>query len=249
MTLPDAFLTRPIAHRALHGPGRPENSRSAIAAAIAAGYGIELDLQLSADGVAMVFHDYRLDRLTGESGPVRLRNAQELAAIQLTGAEEGIPTLAQVLEQVAGQVPLLIEFKDQDGALGPNIGVLEDAAASILDGYAGEVALMSFNPHAVNHLGRLMPDRPRGLTTSSFAAEDWPTIPRPRLAELRDYARHYDEVGACFVSHEAADLANPAIVELANRGAAILCWTIRSPEEEATARRYAQNITFEGYAA
>lgn len=71
--LPRAFLDRPIAHRGFHDArlSRPENSRAAFEAAIAKGYGIELDLQLSRDGVAMVFHDYDLRRLTGQCGPLR----------------------------------------------------------------------------------------------------------------------------------------------------------------------------------
>ena len=120
--LPPGFHARPFAHRALHGPGRPENSRSAIDAAITAGYGIEIDLQLSADGQAMVFHDYALDRLTAARGPVRGLSAERLSSLHLTDSEEGIPTLTQVLDQVAGAVPLLVEVKDQDGALGPEVG-------------------------------------------------------------------------------------------------------------------------------
>ena len=86
MSLPDGFLDRPFAHRALHGAGRPENSLSAVRAAVEAGYGIEIDVQLSRDGAAMVFHDYALDRLTGERGPVRMRSAAELNSIGPGGA-------------------------------------------------------------------------------------------------------------------------------------------------------------------
>lgn len=248
--LPEAFLARPIAHRAYHdrAAGRPENSRAAVRAAVAAGYGIEIDLQPSADGVAMVFHDYDLRRLTGEPGALRARSAAELGALPLLGGEEGIPTLAEVLEIVAGRVPLLIEVKDQDGAMGPDVGALEDAAAAALRGYAGPVALMSFNPHSVAALGRAAPHRPRGLTTSSYRAEDWPLLPpavRDRLRDIPDLAA----TGASFISHEAADLDRPRVAEIRAQGLPVLCWTIRSPEAEATARRVAQNITFEGYAA
>ena len=113
--LPDAFLGAPLAHRALHdvAAGRPENSREAIEAACAAGYGIEIDLQLSRDGQAMVFHDYDLKRLTGQPGPIRQRDAAELQAITLSGGATGIPTFAEVLDLVAGRVPLLIEIKDR----------------------------------------------------------------------------------------------------------------------------------------
>ena len=120
--LPEGFLRQPIAHRALHSDGRPENSRAAVAAAVTHGYGIEIDLQLSADGVAMVFHDYALDRLTSETGAVQSRPAAALQSIGLTGGDEGIPTLSDVLALVQARVPLLLELKDQDGAMGPECG-------------------------------------------------------------------------------------------------------------------------------
>ena len=155
--LPDAFLRAPLAHRALHDvtDGRPENSRAAIRAAIAQGYGIEIDLQLSADDQAMVFHDYALDRLTDGTGPVRAVPAGTLGAMSLLGGDEGIPTLDEVLDLVAGQVPLLIEIKDQDGAMGDNIGPLEASTAAALKGYDGPVAVMSYNPHAVARMAQL----------------------------------------------------------------------------------------------
>lgn len=249
MSLHPDFLRLPVAHRALHdrAQGRPENSRAAVRAAVAAGYGIEIDLQGSADGVAMVFHDDDLDRLTGAAGPVRARSAAELGAIRLRDAEEGIPTLAEVLAIVAGRVPLLIEIKDQSGGMGPEMGALPQATAAALAGYAGPVAVMSFNPHAVAAMARLAPDIPRGLTTYAWDDDHAPEDPalRARLAAIADY----DAVGASFVSHHWRDLARPRVAELKAAGAAILCWTIRAPAEEAQARRVAQNITFEGYAA
>lgn len=246
--LPPDFLTRPIAHRALHdrAAGRPENSRAAVRAAARAGYGIEIDLQLSADGQAMVFHDYDLGRLTGARGPVRQRSAAELGAIRLTDAEDGIPTLEEVLEIVGGRVPLLIEIKDQDGALGPDVGPLEEATAHALSGYTGPVALMSFNPHAVAAMAELLPDMPRGLTTCDFNATDWSLVPEATRARLRGIP-DADRVGASFVSHQWANLSADPVAAMRDKGLAILCWTIRAPEEEATARRIAQNVTFEGY--
>jgi glycerophosphoryl diester phosphodiesterase len=250
MMLPAAFLARPIAHRAYHdrAQGRPENSRAAVRAAIAAGYGIEIDLQPSCDGVPMVFHDEWLDRLTEESGPVNARSADELSRIGLKHGDEGIPSLAEVLEIVGGRVPLLIEIKDQDGQMGERIGPLEEATARVLAGYDGPVAVMSFNPHSVAAMARLLPEIPRGLTTSAWDPAEWaPVAPAvcDRLRDIPDYAR----TGSCFISHEAKDLARPRVAELKAQGAAVLCWTIRSPEAEAEARRIAQNVTFEGYAA
>ena len=245
--LPSAFLDRPLAHRGLHDvtDGRPENSRAAIQAAIAHRFGIELDVQGSADGAAMVFHDYDLGRLTGSDGAVALRARDDLSAIQLTGGDEGIPDLPEVLELVAGRVPLLIEIKDQDGAMGPNVGALETAVAAALETYNGPVALMSFNPHAVAKMAELCPDRPRGLVTSSYDPADWP-LDAATCARLRDIP-DFDRTGSSFISHEAHDLDRARVAELKAAGANILCWTIKSAAQEADARKVAQNVTFEGY--
>lgn len=242
------FLSIPLAHRALHdvSDGRPENSRAAIRAAMAHGYGIEIDVQMSSDGQPMVFHDDGLDRLTGASGPVRDRRASELGAIALKGGTEGIPDFAEVLALVDGEVPLLVEIKDQDGALGGNVGRLEAAIAKAAKGYRGPLAFMSFNPESVARMAALLPDVPRGLVTEAFTAEEWPTVDaatRNRLSTIPDY----DRVGACFISHDHNDLDRPRVAELKAKGAHILCWTIRSPEAEAEARRIVENVTFESY--
>ncbi|NUB46032.1 phosphodiesterase [Fertoebacter nigrum] len=248
--LPPVFRTTPVAHRALHdrSAGRPENSRAAVLAAVEAGYAIEIDLQRSADGQAMVFHDYDLNRLTTATGPLAIRTAAELATIRLTDAQDGIPTLPQILSVIAGRVPLLIEIKDQDGAMGPDVGPLESATAQALTGYEGPVAVMSFNPHSMAAMARLAPHIPRGLTTSAFDPAAWGPLPAHVCDQLRDIP-DYDRVGASFISHEWGDLARPRVAAMKSAGAAILCWTIRSPTAEATARAIADNITFEHYAA
>ncbi len=248
--LPQIFTRLPIAHRALHDrrAGRPENSRAAIRAAAAAGYGIEIDLQLTADGQAMVFHDYDLARLAEGTGPIRQLTAEEAQSVRLRDAGgEGIPTLAEVLEIVAGQVPLLVEIKDQDGAMGPDVGPLEAATAQALRAYNGPVAVMSFNPHSMAEMARLAPDLPRGLVTSAYDPADWPLSAATcaRLREIPDL----DRVAASFISHEAEDLSRPRVAELKSNGVPILCWTIRSAQAEAEARRVADNVTFEGYLA
>jgi glycerophosphoryl diester phosphodiesterase len=250
MVLPAEFLAVPIAHRALHdiAQNRPENSRKAVSAAIAAGYGIEIDLQLSADGQALVFHDYDMKRLTGQSGPIRMRNATEATAISLSGGDgETIPTLPEVLELVNGRVPLLIELKDQDGGMGPDIGTLEAATIAALHGYKGLVAVMSFNPHTVAKLAELAPHIPCGLVTESYPPNDWPLSAATcdRLREIPDF----DSSGASFISHEVQDLARPRVAELRASGVPVLSWTIKSAEQEAEARRFADNVTFEGYLA
>lgn len=244
------FLRLPIAHRALHDvtAGRPENSRAAIEAGIAAGYALEIDLQPSRDGQAMVFHDYELDRLTDESGPVRQRDADRLQAIGLCGGDEGIPTFADVLDLVAGRVPILVELKDQDRHMGETDGMLEAAVARDLAGYGGALAVMSFNPHMVRRMARLSPDFPRGIVSCAFrtgTCGELAEATRARLREIPDY----DATRCSFISHNASDLDTPRVAELKAAGAVVLCWTIRSQAAEAEARRFADNITFEGYRA
>jgi len=246
--LPEVFLDHPLAHRGLHDvlDGRPENSLAAIRAAVALGYGIEIDLQISKDGQAVVFHDYDLQRLCGVTGAVCQRTAEDLWNTPLIGGDEGIPTLRQVLDLVDGQVPLLIEVKDQDLRLGPDIGALEDATASDLEAYDGPVAVMSFNPHSVARLATRAPTIPRGLVTCNFDKDDWTLVPDERRHELADIPDFY-RTGSCFVSHQRDQLNSPAIAKLKSLDCPILCWTIRSEEQEREARAVADNITFEGY--
>ncbi|WP_170329674.1 glycerophosphodiester phosphodiesterase family protein [Ruegeria arenilitoris] len=248
-SLPSVFLRTPIAHRALHdkSDSRPENSRAAIRAAVEAGYGIEIDLQRSSDNRAMVFHDYDMTRLTGQSGPIQQVTAAQAKATQLLHADDGIPTLDEVLEMVGGKVPLLIEFKDQDGAMGTDVGPLEADAVRALQGYDGPVALMSFNPNSVAELARLAPHLPRGIVTCSYQPKV-ELLPLTVCDHLRDIP-DFDRVGASFISHEVADLSRPRVAELKARGVPVLCWTVRSPEQEAQAREVADNVTFEGYLA
>jgi glycerophosphoryl diester phosphodiesterase len=248
--LPDSFLKRPIAHRALHdrAAGRIENAPAAIRAAVEAGYAIEIDLQLSKDGVAMVFHDEELDRLTDETGPVNARTAEELRRIRLKGTSDTIPSLAEVLDLIGGKVPLLIEIKDQTLVMGPTDGRLEAATAAALAGYRGDVAVMSFNPHSVAHMARLAPQLPRGITTSAYDPDDWAPVP-PDVCDRLRAIPDYDATGSSFISHEGRDLGRERVAELKAQGATILCWTIRSLADEALARKVADNVTFEGYPA
>ena len=164
--LPAAFLARPIAHRGLHDrKGKViENSLSAIRAAAAAGYGIEIDLQCSADGEAICFHDDDLQRLTGEPGAVREWRSEDLAEIGLKGGGgDLVPSFAQALE-AAGDAPLLVEIKRQ----GPEIaaGKLEFRAASLIAEHVaagrGPVAVMSFDPRSVAWFHQHAPEIPRG---------------------------------------------------------------------------------------
>ena len=246
--LPPLFRATPLAHRGLHdaATGVPENSLSAFRAAIAGGYGIELDVQRSADSVAIVFHDDDMDRLTSATGPFRTFSAAALGRTVLRGGTDTIPTLKEVLALVAGRVPLLVEIKENWNTMEITDGILERGVADALVGYAGPVAVMAFNPHCIAHMARLAPDLPRGLTTEAYD----PVLNAPIPADVCAYLREipdYDRTQSSFISHQVSDLARPRVAALKAQGAAILCWTIRSPEQAAQALTIAHNITFEGY--
>ncbi|MRX49796.1 phosphodiesterase [Paracoccus sp. S-4012] len=247
--LPRAFLDRPIAHRGLHGPGVPENSLAAIRAAADAGYGIEIDIQQAAGGEPVVFHDYDLQRMVGSEGYVADTTLEELAKMKLGTTAETIPSLAEVLRDMKGRAPLLIEIKDQDGRLGANTGDLQDRVAAMLVAYDGPVAVMSFNPHAVTAFHAAAPGIPAGLVTCGFEEDDWPMLDeagRAKLSRIEDFERSE----ASFVSHDHRNLANPAVAALKARGVPVLAWTLRSEEAARAARAAgADNVTFEGYEA
>ena len=250
MRLPAEFLRLPLAHRALHkrSERRPENSPAAIRAAVEADYAIEIDVQGTKDGQAVVFHDEWMERLTNATGFVKDYTAKELGQIPLRDCDDCIPTLPEVLALVGGRAPLLIEIKDQTDHMAVTDGRLESAVAAALVGYQGLVAIMSFNPHAVAKMAQLAPQIPRGITTAAYDHASWAPLEPARCDELRDIA-DYDRVGAAFISHEAADLGRPRVAALKAQGAAILTWTVTSAEIEAQARKIADNITFEGYLA
>lgn len=244
--LPPAMLARPVAHRGLHdaASGVVENSRAAIRAAAAAGYGVELDVRLSADGEAIVFHDATLERLTTGAGPLAALSTSEIAALRLrdAAAPEAPPRLAQILTDIAGAAPLFIEIKDLSGALGPIDGRLEARVADLLRAYRGPVAVMSFHPDSVARLRALAPHTPRGLVAWRHADIADPK----RRAELADLAA-FDALEASFVSYHWADLPRPSVAGLRAIGAPVLVWTIRAPADAEAAAAHADQITFEGY--
>ena len=162
----DKALLCDYAHRGLHGNGVPENSLEAFELACQAGYGIELDIQLSADGEVMVFHDGTLNRMTGVDKNLCELTAAELSGLQLAGTEHKIPTLREVLALVDGRVPLLVELKG--GTLDTT---LCKKAFEVLKDYKGSFCLESFNPWLVKGIKELMPDRFCGLLYSNMVRD------------------------------------------------------------------------------
>ena len=211
---------RVYAHRGLHGRGLVENSPSAFAAAIARGIGIECDVQASADGRAVVFHDALLDRLTGESGPVAERPAAGLNRIVLSGSSDRIPILRDVIEQVAARVPLLIEVKTRGGhAVAP----LCRAVWRDLEGYSGAYAVMSFDPRVPNWFAIHAPNTVRGLVVTETDAR----TPGGMLGRHRALWRARPDFLAC----DVRDLPSRFAAGQRERGLPLLAWTVSTREQ------------------
>lgn len=226
------------AHRGLHGAGTPENSPSAFAAAIARGTGIECDVQRSSDGLAMVFHDFELDRLTAESGPVGRRSAEQLGRIMISGGSDGIPTLNKVLEQIAGRVPLLIEIKSSGER---RVNALSLAVRRVLEGYRGEHAVMSFDPRVVRWFADSSPLTVRGLVVTE---EHDKTLAGRLKRHLALWHARPD-----FLAYDIRDLPSRFAAAQRKRGLPVLTWTVRSSEHRERAADHADAPIAEGAGA
>ncbi|HTK34322.1 MAG TPA: glycerophosphodiester phosphodiesterase family protein [Caulobacteraceae bacterium] len=232
----------PVAHRGLWSAGRPENTLAAFEAAAEAGYGIELDVQLSADGEVMVFHDDRLDRLTARSGRLAERLAATLTALKVQGSDQTIPRLREVLARVAGRTLVLVELK----VLGGEEGRLEPRVAEILDTYDGPAAVIGFNPHALAWFAEHRPTRLRGLNSTAYTgAADWtiPTAERRALNELE----HVALARPHFLSLGLDMLPSPSARALRADGTPVLAWTVRSPAQWTRVAGDCDNLMFEGF--
>ena len=151
------MLTADYAHRGLWNGQIPENSMPAFALAVEKGFGIELDVRLSSDGVIMVFHDPNLKRMCGVNSRIEVNKASVLRTLRLGGTEYTIPTLEEVLAFVDGRVPLLVEIKGEG-----NEERLCRALAEALDMYPGTFAIQSFDPRVLRWFKRFRPRFPRG---------------------------------------------------------------------------------------
>lgn len=232
-----AWLTaRPIAHRGYHdlNKTRWENTLSAFQAAIDNDYTIECDIHLSADGVPVVFHDEKLERLTGMQGFINEKTAAEMAAMRIGGTQDHAPTLAEMLKLVDGKVPLVIELK---GIEGKDAGLVEKVAAELKD-YQGKAALMSFDHWLIRDFKRFAPDRPSGLTA-------WGMKPEEIELHFTMLAHDID-----FVSYHWEHLPNPFITFVRERLAMpVITWTVRDEAAKAKTYEQADQMTFEGFEA
>ena len=246
MRAPDWLTARPVAHRGLHdrAHGIIENMPGAAQAAVDGHFSIECDIQLSADGEAMVHHDDELGRLTDGTGALLGLTAAELQAVKFRDTSERMMTLGDLCALVRGRVPLVIEVKSHfDGDR-----KLVARMAQILASYRGPAVGMSFDPDQVLALRELMPQLPRGIIAERrYDAADWPqATPAQRRGML--HLRHAFRTRPHFVAYWVNEL--PAAAPWIARhvfGLPLLTWTVRTPEQRQRAARYADQMIFEGF--
>jgi len=242
----DWLTARPLAHRGLHeaAAGVIENTASAFAAAIAGGYGIECDLQISADGEAMVHHDAALGRLTEGSGRLADMSAAKLRQVRFKQTSDRILTLAELCALVDGRTALALELKSRfDGDRR-----LTQRVAAVLADYKGPAAAMSFDPAVVEALRRIAPGLVRGIVAERhYAHGEWTRLPRSEKWRMAHFL-HLPRTRPHFIAYAARDL--PATAPLLARAVLrlpLLTWTVRSRDEQRQALRFADQIIFEGF--
>ena len=246
MRAPDWLTARPVAHRGLHDLARGivENMPGAARAAIDGRFAVECDIQLSADGEAMVHHDDALGRLTEGSGRLIEMTAAELKVATFRNTPERMMTLSDLCALVAGRVPLVVEVKSHfrgDRRLVARM-------AEVLADYSGPIVGMSFDPDQVLALREAMPKLPRGIVAQRTYDDDyWAKLtPEQRAGMLQ--LRHAFRTEPHFVAYWIEQLPAPAPWIARNVfGCPLLTWTVRTPEQRARAARYADQMIFEGF--
>ena len=245
-TTPGWLVGRPIAHRGLHdrARGRIENSAAAARASVEAGFSIECDVQLTADGEAVVFHDFTLDRLTARAGAVAAASAAVLSATVLDGSDDRISTLPAFLDLVAGRVPVVCEVKSRfDGDMR-----LAERVVDVGSSYAGPLAIKSFDPAVIRHLRRVSPSCPLGIVAeAAYDDPEWALLPSDLRRDLAEVL-HFGETRPDFLSYRVADLphAVPYLCRTAI-GIPVMTWTVRTEEQRRRAALWADQMVFEGF--
>lgn len=235
----------PVAHRGLWTPdGAPENSLAAFQAACAGGYGIELDVQLTADGEAVVFHDERLERMTGHEGRLRDHTAAELGAMALNGTDETIPTLADTLTMIGHRAMVFIELKTPFGEVGP----LEKRVTDVLVDHNGPTAVIGFNPYSHAWFADHHPQILRGLDSYGWNDDS----ARKLAPEMRKSLAALEQVELArpdFLALGMDMLPSPRADLYRAKGMPIVAWTVRSPDQWEGVRDHCDNLIFEGFTA
>jgi glycerophosphoryl diester phosphodiesterase len=246
MRAPAWLTARPVAHRGLHNLSRGivENMPGAVEAAIAGNFAIEVDIQLTADGEAMVHHDDALGRLAEGSGALSQKTAAELKAVRFKHTSEQMMSLGDLCTLVAGRVPLVVEVKSHFDGDRKLVARMADVLAS----YPGPVVGMSFDPDQVLALRELAPKLPRGIVAQRTYDDDyWAKLTKEQRDSML-YLRHGFRTEPHFVAFWVNELPAPAPWIARNIfGCPLLTWTVRTPEQRERAARYADQMIFEGF--
>ena len=240
---------RPIAHRGLHDRGRGiiENTASAFAAAIERGYAIECDVQLSRDGIPMIFHDDDLDRLTGVAGPVGARTMAELASYTLLDSAAGDTPqrFSEFLAQINGRVLLQIELKQQPDK--SSTEVLAQTVMDALKGYRGPVTLESFDPKLIVEVKKRGATMPVGIVTYAYDEPEWDQHLANGTKFMLRHLLHWPVSRFDFISCRDKSLDLPAVKLFRSLGMPVCAWTIKSPAAALAVLGKADQIVFEGF--
>ncbi len=234
MSSPEWLKKQPIAHRGLHDLNntRWENTLAAFAAAAKAGFAIECDVHLTKDGGVIVFHDDDLERLTGQKGRISDLTLAEATGLKIGGTNDHAPSLREMLDLVAGRVPVVIELK---GIEGRDDGLVA-AVANELAGYKGEAAIMSFDHHLVRLFASDAPGIPGGLTAEG--------------TQMKHFEAHFSMLAhqISFVSYNVHHLPNPFVSFVREKlNLPVISWTVRNPEMKTHSDQNVDQITFEGF--
>lgn len=246
---PRPKFDRPIAHRGLHdrAAGVIENSRSAFERAVERGLTIECDVQLSSDGVPIIFHDDALERLTGAAGFLRERSAAELTALPLLGSAAGDrpQRFTEFLEQIAGRTLLQIELKTQQGASATE--TLARTAAEAMANYRGPVTVESFDPALITLIRRFGFKGPIGIITYGYDKPEWEKHLTSAQKVILRHLLHWPWSRFSFISCHFEALGLPAVRFFRGLGLPVTAWTVRSAADAHRAAAGADQIVFEGF--
>ena len=236
---PRKRLSSDYAHRGLHGDGVPDNSLAAFGLAADAGYGIELDVQLSRDGEVMVFHDYTLSRMTGREAKLSELDAAELDSLRLCGSDEKIPRFSEVLSLVDGRVPILVELKGESLSSG-----LCGKVAPMLAAYSGPYIIESFNPLLLGKMAKLLPEAVRGILYTDVCKEKKKYSPLNIVVSTMatNVIAKPD-----FIAYDKRYAGSFALKLASSYGVPRLMWTVTDLNSHTVAKSRGEGTIFEGF--
>ncbi len=237
------FLPFSYAHRGLYLKDQTvsENSVAAFRRAVEHGYGAELDVQLSADGKVVVFHDDDLKRMCGVDKPVNALTYAELKELPLGKGIERIPLFTEVLETVGGKVPLIVELKS-----GKQNAELCGKTLEILKKYNGPYCIESFDPRIVRWFKKNAPKIVRGQLSDQY--RNAPSVPAVLRFLLKNLCGNF-LAKPHFIAYRHEDAKDCLNFRLCKNWFHLLtvAWTVRDGDDLEMIKRQFDLIIFEHF--